>query len=71
MTKDVVNHPPHYTHGKIECIDVIEDWKLGYHLGNALKYICRAKHKGAPKQDLDKAIWYLTRYKDRLNNVEE
>ena len=40
-----VEHPPHYTQGSIECIDVIEDWNLGYHEGNALKYLCRYKYK--------------------------
>ena len=61
---DSVNHPAHYTSGKIEVIDFIEDQKLGYHLGNALKYICRAGKKDAAKtaEDLRKAIWYLERY---------
>ena len=58
---DNVENPNHYTYGKIECIDVIEDWKLGFHLGCALKYICRADHKGKPREDLRKAIWYLKR----------
>ena len=34
---DVVNHPSHYTTGKIEVIDYIEDKDFGYHLGNAIK----------------------------------
>ena len=59
---DIVNHPAHYTKGKIEPIDVIEDWKLGYHCGNALKYIARHKHKGTEEIDIQKAIWYLERY---------
>lgn len=58
---DAVNHPSHYTHGKIEVIDVIEDWKLGFHCGNAVKYIGRAEHKGTEEQDIRKAIWYLQR----------
>lgn len=58
---DLINHPPHYTHGTIEPIDVIEDWQLGYHLGAAVKYIARHKHKGTPLQDLKKASWYLNR----------
>lgn len=57
---DLINHPPHYNHGKIQPIDVIEDWKLGFHLGNALKYLARADHKGTA-QDLEKAAWYLNR----------
>lgn len=58
---DAVNHPAHYTFGKIEVIDVIEDWKLGFHLGNSVKYIARADHKGNRIQDLRKAAFYLAR----------
>lgn len=42
---DPVNHPSHYTYGKIETIDYIEDKGLGFNLGNAVKYISRAGHK--------------------------
>ena len=61
---DPVNHPSHYTAGKIEVIDFIEDQKLGYHLGNVVKYICRAGRKDSAKivEDLLKARWYLKRY---------
>lgn len=60
---DNVNHPAHYTDGKIEVIDFIEDKKLGYHLGNAVKYISRAGKKDPDKyiEDLQKAVWYLQR----------
>lgn len=58
---DPVNHPAHYTHGSIEPIAVIEDWKLGYCLGNVIKYLARAEHKGATVQDLKKARWHLDR----------
>lgn len=60
---DAVNHPSHYTQGKIEVIDFIEDQKLNYHLGNCVKYICRCfvKHKDKPSEDLKKARWYLNR----------
>jgi hypothetical protein len=61
---DAVNHPKHYNIGSIEVIDAIEAWNLGFHLGNAVKYIARAKHKGSPRQDLEKALWYLDRYID-------
>lgn len=61
MTPDSINHPAHYTHGTIEPIDVIESWKLGFHLGNVVKYIARAEHKGAALDDLKKAAWYLQR----------
>lgn len=59
---DAVNHPSHYTRGKIEVIDFIEDQQLPYHLGNVIKYIARAGHKGDKLEDLQKARWYLDRY---------
>lgn len=60
---DLVNHPKHYTDGGIETIDFIEAKRLGYHLGNVVKYICRAGKKGTNMglQDLQKARWYLDR----------
>jgi hypothetical protein len=58
---DPVNHPAHYKVGGIETIDFIEAKGLTYHLGNAVKYISRADHKGNRKQDLEKAKWYLER----------
>lgn len=58
---DPVNHPWHYKVGGIETIDFIEAKGLTYHLGNAVKYISRADHKGNRKQDLEKAKWYLER----------
>ena len=60
-TTDPVNRPSHYTTGKIECIDFIEDKELGFRLGNTVKYIVRAEHKGNKLQDLEKARWYLDR----------
>lgn len=56
-----VDHPSHYNFGKIEVIDFIEDQQLGFHEGNVVKYICRAKHKGQEIKDLEKAKWYLER----------
>ena len=58
---DLINHPPHYTTGGIETIDFIEAKKLGYNLGNVIKYITRADHKGSRIEDLRKAKWYLER----------
>lgn len=57
---DMVNHPPHYTVGGIETIDFIEAKGLGYLLGNVVKYVSRAAHKGGV-EDLKKAKWYLER----------
>lgn len=62
VEEDVINHPSHYTRGKIEVIDFIEDQQLPYHLGNVIKYIARAGHKGDKLEDLKKARWYLDRY---------
>ena len=61
---DPVNHPAHYKVGGIETIDFIEAKRLNYNMGNAVKYITRADHKGSRKQDLEKAIWYIKRELD-------
>lgn len=58
---EAVHHPPHYNVGKYEVIDVIEDWKMGFNLGNVIKYVARADHKGEPTVDLYKAYFYLGR----------
>lgn len=65
---DVVNHPSHYTDGKIEVIDFIEQKNLNFHRGNAVKYIARAGKKDPEKEveDLRKAVWYLNREIKRL-----
>ena len=65
---DPVNHPYHYKVGGIETIDFIEAKGLTYHLGNAVKYIARADHKGNRLQDLEKARWYLDR---EIGNLSE
>lgn len=68
---DAVNSPSHYAAGKIEVIDAIEDWGLGFHLGNAVKYIARAGKKDPAKtiEDLEKSRWYLNRYIAKLQNT--
>ena len=58
---DPVNHPEHYKVGGIETIDFIEAKSLSYNLGNVVKYLTRADHKGNKLQDLQKAQWYLNR----------
>lgn len=57
---DMVNSPPHYTHGPVEVIDLVELFNLDYHEGNALKYLLRWRRKGGV-QDLEKCIWYIRR----------
>jgi hypothetical protein len=62
---DMVNEPPHYTQGGIECIDAIraaltpEEFR-GFCKGNAIKYSWREKLKGGD-EDLKKAAWYLAK----------
>lgn len=51
----------YYQGKKFECIDIIEDYDLGFCLGNALKYILRAGKKDDRDEDIRKAIWYLQR----------
>ena len=58
---DNVNSPVHNQQGGIETIDFIEAKELNYHLGNVVKYIARADHKGNRHEDLLKARWYLNR----------
>lgn len=64
---EAVDHPAHYggADNPYETIKVIEAWGLGFHLGNALKYISRAGKKGARVEDLKKAAWYLNRAIER------
>ena len=64
--KENVNHPKHYNAGKIEVIDFIDDQKLGFALGNTVKYVCRSAHKGTKIEDLKKALWYLQHEIDTL-----
>lgn len=68
-----VNHPSHYNNGKFEVIDIIEEFELNFHLGNTFKYIARAGKKDPTKyiEDLKKAKWYLDRYINKLEEVDE
>jgi hypothetical protein len=61
--KEMVNHPAHYggADNPYEAIKIIEAHKLGFNLGNAVKYILRCDHKGTPLEDLKKGAWYLNR----------
>lgn len=69
--KEAIGHPSHYNTGKIEVIDAIEDWKLNFSRGNAVKYIARAGHKGDELEDLKKAAWYIDREIKRLEALKE
>lgn len=68
--QDEVNHPPHYTGGKVECIEVLEQLGLDFRLSNVIKYIWRHREKGGVK-DLRKALWYLERYIERDADVPQ
>ena len=76
MSKQVistVNHPSHYNQCNplYETIEVIEAWNLGFNIGNAVKYIARAPHKGKIIEDYEKAIWYIQREVERLSKREK
>ena len=58
---DLINHPPHYTRGKIECLDFIIDQHLPYLAGQIVKYVVRYRWKGDGVEDLKKARFYLNR----------
>jgi len=66
-----VNHPPHYNAhpSGVECIDVVEH--MSFNVGNAVKYLWRADHKGAAMQDLAKADWYIQREVVRMKKILE
>lgn len=68
---DNVNKPPHYTAhpSGVECIQITEH--MNFCLGNALKYIWRAGLKQNEVEDLKKAVWYLNREIERVENGKE
>lgn len=68
---DMVNHPAHYTFGKIEVLDVIEDWQLGYNRSCVIKYVARAGKKDNELEDLKKARFYLDREIKKLEEANE
>ena len=59
---DVVNHPAHYNH------NMSDDEFKGYLKGNAIKYLWRYGYKDKPKQDLDKAQWYLNKLIEEIRD---
>jgi len=72
IKNDPVNSPEHYRKLDVEAIDIIEmsmtqEEFLGYLKGNVQKYLVRYKHKGKPMEDLDKALWYLMKLKDKAS----
>ena len=73
IAEDLVNHPPHYNKGKVECIDAIESAVSDLHgieavcTANAIKYLYRWKAKDGV-ESLKKARWYLDRLINTLEN---
>ena len=65
---NTVDHPEHYNKGSIEAINIIEGWNLNFSVGNVIKYMLRAPHKGDEINDLEKAKWYLDRH---LENIKK
>ena len=65
--KEMVDHPSHYNQG-IETIEYIESWSMNFNTGNVIKYVTRAGYKGNQLEDLKKAMWYLQREIDRIEN---
>lgn len=72
---NAVDHPDYYggADDTYETIKVIEAWGLGFHLGNTVKYICRAglKAGNSALQDLEKAAWYLNRKIERIKQDQK
>ena len=77
-TDDPINHPAHYTFGRIEVMDAIEAWDLNFARGCIVKYVARAGRKGRNAEerqrneieDLKKARWYIDREIERLEQKE-
>jgi len=65
-----VDHPKHYNShpSGVECIDVVEH--MPFNVGNAIKYLWRADHKGASIEDLKKAAWYINREIERRERAQ-
>lgn len=72
--KDMVNHPPHYNQGGVECIEAIksmltpEEFK-GYCKGSIVKYVWRSDLKGQNIEDLKKSEFFLKALIERLENI--
>ncbi len=69
---DPVSNPQHYTSGKVECIDAMEqifgrDAVICFCMGNLFKYLWRRKDKANEEQDIQKAIWYFDKAKELIN----
>ena len=60
MAKTTNDHgPQYYRRGPVQVWDFVRQQELNFHLGNVIKYVCRAGHKFDDIDDLEKAIHYL------------
>ena len=66
---DMVNRPPHYADHYIHEVIVLTE-KLGFDLGNCVKYLLRAPYKGREKEDMEKARWYLRRMVETMTAAQ-
>ncbi len=76
MDTDYINKPPHYTKGKIECIDYLKDSMnilsfVGFLEGNAKKYLHRYQYKGSKIADLEKSQFYISKLIETYKELEE
>lgn len=69
-----VDHPEHYNFGKMETLDLIDNFSTpeeydGFLKGNIIKYLHRYNFKNG-LEDLEKAQWYLNKlidvFKERM-----
>lgn len=73
VRQDMINHPSHYTQGKVECIDALESATIGKYgieavcVANVIKYLWRYEEKNGI-EDVKKAQFYLNRLIDTLEN---
>ena len=67
---DPVNKPEHYQYSSIQPIDVIDAWELDFYLGSVIKYLSRYQRKGKPLEDLEKALWFLTKKIEKIEKNE-
>lgn len=73
---DMVNHPPHYTAGSIECIDAIraslgDEAFVAYCRGCVIKYSWRVGKKGSGEEDLKKVAWYANKASEVQKEIEK
>lgn len=74
-TVDLVNHPPHYNQGSVECIDAIQsalskEGFIGFLRGQIIKYTWRMGLKNASLQEAEKVEWYNNRLIKELKDVQ-